>query len=142
VTGVRIAVLRATFKPGTDDTRNFPALTVADHLHAAGAEVLIYDPQAHLPTRDNFTQVATVEDAITGAEIATDNPSQVRDVGSTTAITPGVSASRAVNDRRPANVGATRNRSIRTRPSASIPTRTSRGGSLQLANRHEGSPFA
>jgi UDPglucose 6-dehydrogenase len=69
VTGVRIAVLGATFKPGTDDTRNSPALTVADRLHAAGAEVVIYDPQAHLPTRDNFTQVASVDDAVTGAEI-------------------------------------------------------------------------
>ena len=88
---------------------------------------------------------------------ATDNPSQVIDVGSTTASTPGVSASRPVNDRRPANVGGTRNRSVRTRPSASItrrhnsccattaaslPTRTSRGGSLPPANRHEGSLFA
>jgi UDPglucose 6-dehydrogenase len=69
VTGVRIAVLGATFKPGTDDTRNSPALTVADRLHAAGAEVFIYDPQAHLPTRDNFTQVDSVEEAVTGAEI-------------------------------------------------------------------------
>jgi len=69
VTGVRIAVLGAAFKPGTDDTRNSPALTVADRLHAAGAEVVIYDPQAHLPPRDNFTQVDSVEDAVTGAEI-------------------------------------------------------------------------
>ena len=69
VSGVRIAVLGAAFKPGTDDTRNSPALTVADRLHAAGAEVVIYDPQAHLPARDNFTQVDSVEDAVTGAEI-------------------------------------------------------------------------
>ncbi len=69
VTGVRIAVLGATFKPGTDDTRNSPALTVADQLHAAGAQVMIYDPQARLPARDNFTQVGSVEEAVTGAEI-------------------------------------------------------------------------
>ena len=69
VTGVRIAVLGAAFKPGTDDTRNSPALTVADRLHAAGAEVLIYDPQAKLPPRDNFVQVDSVEEAVTGAEI-------------------------------------------------------------------------
>jgi UDPglucose 6-dehydrogenase len=31
--------------------------------------VVIYDPQAHLPARDNFTQVDSVEDAVTGAEI-------------------------------------------------------------------------
>ena len=76
---------------------------------------------------------------------ATDNPSQVIEVGSATATTPGIWASRPVNDRSPANVGCTWNRSVRTRPSASaartqtsccatiaasIPTRTSRGGSL------------
>ena len=49
VKGKRIAVLGAAFKPGTDDTRNSPALTVADHLHAHGADVRIYDPQARLP---------------------------------------------------------------------------------------------
>ena len=52
VDGKRIAVLGAAFKPGTDDTRNSPALTVADHLHAHGADVRIYDPQARLPPRE------------------------------------------------------------------------------------------
>jgi UDPglucose 6-dehydrogenase len=69
VTGKRIAVLGAAFKPGTDDTRNSPALTVADHLHARGAEVRIYDPQARLPPREGFTQVASVEQAALGAEV-------------------------------------------------------------------------
>jgi len=69
VTGKRIAVLGAAFKPGTDDTRNSPALTVADHLHAAGADVRIYDPQARLPPREGFTQVASVEQAVLGAEV-------------------------------------------------------------------------
>ena len=58
VKGKRIAVLGAAFKPGTNDTRNSPALTVADRLHAAGADVRIYDPQARLPPREGFTQVA------------------------------------------------------------------------------------
>ena len=69
VNGRRIAVLGAAFKPGTDDTRNSPALTVADHLHAHGADVRIYDPQARLPPREGFTQVASVEQALLGAEI-------------------------------------------------------------------------
>jgi UDPglucose 6-dehydrogenase len=69
VKGKKIAVLGATFKPGTDDTRNSPALTVADHLHAEGADVYVYDPQARLPVRENFTQVHSVEDAVTDAEI-------------------------------------------------------------------------
>jgi UDPglucose 6-dehydrogenase len=69
VHGKRIAVLGAAFKPGTDDTRNSPALTVADYLHARGADVRIYDPQARLPHRDGFTQVSTVEQAMRGAEV-------------------------------------------------------------------------
>ena len=69
VTGARIAVLGAAFKPGTDDTRNSPALTVANRLHAAGARVVIYDPQAELAPKADFTQVATVDEAVTGAEI-------------------------------------------------------------------------
>src|SRR5919112_2208373 len=69
VAGKRIAVLGATFKPGTDDIRNSPSLTVADYLHARGADVRIYDPQAHLPARDGFTQVASVEQALLGADV-------------------------------------------------------------------------
>jgi UDPglucose 6-dehydrogenase len=69
VAGKRIAVLGATFKPGTDDTRNSPSLTVVDYLHARGADVRIYDPQAHLPARDGFTQVASVEQALLGADV-------------------------------------------------------------------------
>jgi UDPglucose 6-dehydrogenase len=67
--GKRVAVLGAAFKPGTDDTRNSPALTVADYLHGMGAEVVIYDPQARLPPRENFTQVDTVLEAVRGADI-------------------------------------------------------------------------
>ena len=69
VRGKRIAVLGAAFKPGTDDTRNSPALTVADRLHEAGADVRIYDPEARLPPREGFTQVASVEQALLGAEV-------------------------------------------------------------------------
>ena len=39
----------------------------ADYLHARGADVRIYDPQARLPHRDGFTQVSTVEQAMRGA---------------------------------------------------------------------------
>jgi UDPglucose 6-dehydrogenase len=69
VAGKRIAVLGAAFKPGTDDTRNSPALTVADQLHAYGAEVRVYDPEARLPPREGFTQVASVEQALLGADV-------------------------------------------------------------------------
>ncbi|HET9873425.1 MAG TPA: UDP-glucose/GDP-mannose dehydrogenase family protein [Propionibacteriaceae bacterium] len=69
VQGKRIAVLGAAFKPGTDDTRNSPALTVADYLHAQGAKVRIYDPQARLPPRKGFTQVASVDQAVHQADV-------------------------------------------------------------------------
>ena len=62
-------MLGAAFKPGTDDIRNSPALTVADRLHARGADVRIYDPQARLAPREGFTQVASVEQALLGAEV-------------------------------------------------------------------------
>lgn len=67
--GKRVAVLGAAFKPGTSDTRNSPSLTVAEHLHAAGAQVLIFDPQAQLPSRENFTQTDSVLEAVRDSDI-------------------------------------------------------------------------
>ncbi len=68
VTGKRIAVLGAAFKPGTDDTRNSPALTVATSLAALGADVRVYDPQAHV-TAEGITQIDTIAGALEGAEL-------------------------------------------------------------------------
>lgn len=45
LSGIRIAVLGATFKPNTDDVRDAPALAIATLLHKAGAVVHVYDPQ-------------------------------------------------------------------------------------------------
>ena len=69
VKGKRIAVLGAAFKPGTDDTRNSPALTVADQLHARGRRRSDLRPAGPAATREGFTQVASVEQALLGAEI-------------------------------------------------------------------------
>jgi UDPglucose 6-dehydrogenase len=44
--GKRIAVWGLAFKPGTDDIREAPALTLAEDLLAAGAEVVATDPVA------------------------------------------------------------------------------------------------
>jgi UDPglucose 6-dehydrogenase len=44
--GRRISVLGAAFKPHSDDIRDSPALAVADRLHAEGAVVRLYDPEA------------------------------------------------------------------------------------------------
>lgn len=44
LSGVRIAILGLAFRPGTDDVRESPALTVASALLSAGAHVRAYDP--------------------------------------------------------------------------------------------------
>ncbi|MBX7268903.1 UDP-glucose/GDP-mannose dehydrogenase family protein [Micromonospora sp. Llam7] len=45
LSGTRIAVLGATFKPNSDDVRDAPSLAVAAMLHKAGADVHVYDPK-------------------------------------------------------------------------------------------------
>jgi UDPglucose 6-dehydrogenase len=45
LSGLRIGVLGATFKPNTDDVRDSPALAVARMLARTGAHVGVYDPQ-------------------------------------------------------------------------------------------------
>ena len=44
--GRRIAVLGVAFKPGTDDTRDSPAIEVVRELAARGARVAVHDPMA------------------------------------------------------------------------------------------------
>ncbi|KZX60645.1 UDP-glucose 6-dehydrogenase [Halioglobus sp. HI00S01] len=45
VSGKRIAVLGLTFKPGTDDMRDAPALTILPQLLDRGADIIAHDPQ-------------------------------------------------------------------------------------------------
>jgi UDPglucose 6-dehydrogenase len=63
-----VAVLGASFKPGTDDTRDSPALAVASWLADQGAHVRIYDPAATV-TQPNLDQVSNIEQAIVGADL-------------------------------------------------------------------------
>jgi UDPglucose 6-dehydrogenase len=42
--GKKVSVLGLAFKPGTDDTRESPALKIIDLLHKHGAEVWAHDP--------------------------------------------------------------------------------------------------
>ncbi len=46
IKGKKIAVLGLSFKPGTDDIRNSPAIDIISELKEKGAEVKAYDPEA------------------------------------------------------------------------------------------------
>jgi UDPglucose 6-dehydrogenase len=46
LTGARVAVLGAAFKPGTDDVRESPTLRIVPELVDAGAQVVLHDPVA------------------------------------------------------------------------------------------------
>lgn len=73
--GARIAVLGLTFKAGTDDLRESPALRLAERLVARGAQVVAFDPVATergvalLAASDVQVEPAsTAEAAIAGAD--------------------------------------------------------------------------
>jgi UDPglucose 6-dehydrogenase len=63
LSGARIAVLGAAFKPDSDDIRDSPALHVASQLHANGAEVVVYDPKALENSRRQFPDLGFAESA-------------------------------------------------------------------------------
>ena len=46
IKGKKIAVWGLAFKPNTDDMRNAPSVPIIEHLHADGATVHAYDPEA------------------------------------------------------------------------------------------------
>jgi UDPglucose 6-dehydrogenase len=70
--GRRIAIWGIAFKPGTDDVREAPSITVIQHLLDAGAMVLVHDPVAHKTCRqllgDRIEYVENPLDALDGAE--------------------------------------------------------------------------
>jgi UDPglucose 6-dehydrogenase len=70
VNGKTIVVLGATFKPGTDDMRDAPSLTVVPALVGAGAKVRIVDPKGRKEGEAFLPGVEWIEDpyaASTGA---------------------------------------------------------------------------
>jgi UDPglucose 6-dehydrogenase len=72
LTKYKIAVLGATFKPDSDDVRDSPALDIAAQLQAAGAIVVVHDPQGIEPARKRFPNLeyqAVVTDALKDADL-------------------------------------------------------------------------
>jgi UDPglucose 6-dehydrogenase len=72
LSGVRIAVLGASFKPNSDDVRDSPALSVARKLSRSGALVTVYDPEGmENAKRDvpDITYAKALAEAVTGAEL-------------------------------------------------------------------------
>jgi UDPglucose 6-dehydrogenase len=70
--GAAIAVLGAAFKPESDDIRDSPAVAVSRALHAAGAKVTVYDPQANETAAAVLPEVAyaaSPTEAVTGASL-------------------------------------------------------------------------
>ena len=60
--GVRIGLLGLTFKAGTDDLRDSPALALAAELAALGAEVIAHDPAVPSGRRATLPAGVTVVD--------------------------------------------------------------------------------
>ncbi len=72
LTGKKIAVLGAAFKPDSDDVRDSPALDIAAQIHAAGAIVTIHDPKAIRPAQKRFPALKyaeSVDECVAGADL-------------------------------------------------------------------------
>jgi UDPglucose 6-dehydrogenase len=72
LSGKKVAILGAAFKPDSDDVRDSPALDIAAQLQAAGAIVTVHDPKAIANAQKRFPAlkfVQSIEDAFTDAEI-------------------------------------------------------------------------
>ncbi|RLY94939.1 UDP-glucose/GDP-mannose dehydrogenase family protein [Kocuria tytonicola] len=72
LSGSRVGVLGATFKPESDDVRDSPALDIAARLHSMGADVRLHDPQGNANAAKRYPRleyVDSAEEAVTGAEV-------------------------------------------------------------------------
>jgi UDPglucose 6-dehydrogenase len=72
LTGRRVGVLGAAFKPNSDDIRDSPALDVASRIALAGATVTVYDPAALDNARRDYPDLhyaTSALDAVRGADV-------------------------------------------------------------------------
>jgi UDPglucose 6-dehydrogenase len=68
--GKTVGILGLAFKPNTDDMRDAPAVTIAEHLIDAGATVRAYDPVAMTQAERVLKNVVLEEDPYSVAEDA------------------------------------------------------------------------
>jgi UDPglucose 6-dehydrogenase len=66
--GKRVALLGLAFKPGTDDTRFAPALSLARRLLEAGASVVGYDPRAGANAKAEIPEMELTGDSYSALE--------------------------------------------------------------------------
>jgi UDPglucose 6-dehydrogenase len=70
VNGAHVALWGLTFKAGTDDLRDSPAIAIAQHIIDEGANVLAFDPVAGDAARDaGLPVVADAYSACAGADV-------------------------------------------------------------------------
>ncbi|HUW86811.1 MAG TPA: UDP-glucose/GDP-mannose dehydrogenase family protein [Candidatus Paceibacterota bacterium] len=72
LSGFKIAILGAAFKPESDDVRDSPALDIASQLHGTGAKITVHDPKAIDNARKRFPQLSfadEIEDCLDEADI-------------------------------------------------------------------------
>ena len=70
LSGKRIAVWGAAFKPDTDDVRDSPGLDIACRLHALGARVTVHDPMAIGSALAAFPELHYADSALEAARSA------------------------------------------------------------------------
>jgi UDPglucose 6-dehydrogenase len=72
LTGKKVAILGAAFKPDSDDVRDSPALDIAAKIQAAGAVVTVHDPKAIANAQKRFPALnfaQEIEKTLQDAEI-------------------------------------------------------------------------
>ena len=72
LSGKKIAILGAAFKPDSDDVRDSPALDIAAQIQAAGAVVTVHDPKAIANAQKRFPALnfaADIEATLKDAEL-------------------------------------------------------------------------